>query len=172
MNTFKSEHVRDVKYWSTYLWWVKRIGFWDFYFKLISATLERKRKKQQHNHWSMTNNNRVLWQISSQVVSENTFIGCIWRTCYLPSQLCEVLIHQIYFYLVFTCLWGWDKWERHGECSILLFDGLTALSALTCLCQVWNHRLSLTHMKPQTPWLFKGTTTVTFYKVKKKKLAW
>lgn len=36
---------------------------------------------------------------------ENTFIWCIWRTCYLPPQLREVLVHQIYFYLVFTCLW-------------------------------------------------------------------
>ena len=29
---------------STYLWWVKRIGFWNFYFKLIPATLREKMK--------------------------------------------------------------------------------------------------------------------------------
>lgn len=55
--------------------------------------------------------NPSLLQISCQVitmqVSGNTFIWCIWRTCYFPSQLCEVIAHQFYFYLVFTCLWVW-----------------------------------------------------------------
>lgn len=36
----------------TYLWWVKRIGFWDFYFELIFATLEIKKIK---HHSGMIN---------------------------------------------------------------------------------------------------------------------
>lgn len=34
----------------------------------------------------------------------STFIWCVWRPCYLTPQLCEVLVHQIYFNLVFTRL--------------------------------------------------------------------
>lgn len=45
-----------------------------------------------------------LKQMISHEACDSTFIWRVWRTCYLPPQLCEVLIHQIYFNLVFTCL--------------------------------------------------------------------
>lgn len=34
-----------------YLGWVKRIGFWDFYFKMISATLKRIKMVKRDNSY-------------------------------------------------------------------------------------------------------------------------
>lgn len=38
-------------------------------------------------------------------VSGDTFVWCVWGTCYLPPQLSEVVAHHLHFDLVFTRLW-------------------------------------------------------------------
>ena len=45
-----------------------------------------------------------LYVVSLFMLISFTFIWCVWGTSYLAPQLCEILIHQIYFNLVFTRL--------------------------------------------------------------------
>lgn len=53
---------------------------------------------------------KVSWRGSLPMqLGLNTFIRRVGRTGDLPPQLREVLVHQIYFYLVFTRLWTHEK---------------------------------------------------------------
>lgn len=116
--------------WETYLWRVERVGFWDFDFKMISATFKNKVKRWQ---W------QVIKQIKCQVtvvqVNECTFIRCIWRASYLSPELCEVVTHHLNFDLVFTCLWVWIN-EKDAMRNILFF--------------LFHGRHDMSNMKQQT----------------------
>lgn len=137
--------------WETYLWWVERVGFWDFDFKMISATFKNKVKG-----WQL-----VIKQIKCQAtvvqVIEGTFIRCIWRASYLPPEICEVVTHHLNFDLVFTCLWVWIN-EKDAMRNILFFlfhGGMT--------CQIWNNkRLVADTHKWETRGMFRTTSTFTF----------
>ena len=40
-----------------------------------------------------------------QILVSLTFVRCVWGSCDLALQLCEILIHQVHLDLVFARLW-------------------------------------------------------------------
>lgn len=105
--------------WETYLWRVERVGFWDFNFKVKSATYRQEVKGWQ----GQIIRHLVVCQVSMVQVSGDTFVWCVWGTCYLPPQLCEVVAHHLHFDLVFTRLWMTMKVKNLMR-SILYFTFL------------------------------------------------